>query len=72
MCGSTVPIRLRLALEQRKDDPEAVLQLGVAHATVQAMDLLSHGAPGIHFYTLNRSRASRMIVTALQLKHRPL
>jgi methylenetetrahydrofolate reductase (NADPH) len=69
MCGATVPMRLRLALEKRKDDPEAVLQLGVAHATLQAADLLANGAPGVHFYTLNRSRASRMIVTALQVRH---
>jgi methylenetetrahydrofolate reductase (NADH) len=69
MCGATVPMRLRLALEQRKDDPEAILQLGVAHATLQAADLLAHGAPGVHFYTLNRSRASRMIVTALQVQN---
>ncbi len=69
MCGATVPMRLKLALEKRKDDPEAVLQLGVAHATLQAADLLANGAPGVHFYTLNRSRASRMIVTALQVQH---
>ncbi len=68
MCGATVPMRLRLALEKRKDDAEALLQLGVAHATLQAADLLANGAPGVHFYTLNRSRASRMIVTALQVQ----
>jgi methylenetetrahydrofolate reductase (NADPH) len=68
MCGATVPMRLRLALEKRKDDPEAVLELGVAHATLHAADLLANGAPGVHFYTLNRSRASRMIVTALQVQ----
>jgi methylenetetrahydrofolate reductase (NADPH) len=67
MCGATIPRKLELALERRKDDPEAVLQLGVAHATVQCVELLSRGAPGVHFYTLNRSRASRMIVTALQV-----
>lgn len=66
MCGATIPMRLRLELERRKDDPEAVLQLGVAHATVQCVELLSRGAPGIHFYTLNRSRASRMILAALR------
>ena len=66
MCGTTVPMKLRLALERCKDDPEAVLQLGVAHATLQCVELLRRGAPGIHFYTLNRSRASRMIVAALQ------
>jgi len=68
MCGATIPTKLRLALEKRKDDPEAILELGVAHATVQCVELLRAGVPGIHFYTLNRSRASRMIVTALQVQ----
>jgi methylenetetrahydrofolate reductase (NADPH) len=67
MCGATIPKKLQLALERRKDDPDAILQLGVAHATVQCVELLKAGVPGIHFYTLNRSRASRMIVTALQV-----
>ncbi len=66
MCGATVPMRLRLELERRKDDPEAIVQLGIAHATLQCAELLSSGVPGIHFYTLNRSRSSRMIVAALQ------
>jgi methylenetetrahydrofolate reductase (NADPH) len=67
MCGATIPMRLRLALERAKDDPEAILELGVAHASVQCKDLLARGAPGIHFYTLNRSRATRMIFTALSV-----
>ncbi len=66
MCGTTVPMRLQLELEKIKDDHDAVMQLGVAHATVQCMELLQRGVPGIHFYTLNRSPASRMIVTALR------
>lgn len=66
MCGTTVPMRLQLELEKVKDDSAAVTQLGVAHATVQCMELLARGVPGIHFYTLNKSPASRMIVTALR------
>jgi methylenetetrahydrofolate reductase (NADPH) len=66
MCGVTVPMRLSLAMEQVKDNPEAVSQLGVAHATVQCVELLRRGVPGIHFYTLNRSPATRMIVSALK------
>lgn len=66
MCGATVPMRLVLQLEKVKDDPAAVAQLGVAHGTVQCMELLSRGVPGIHFYTLNRSPATRMIVSALK------
>ncbi len=66
LCGATVPMRLTMQLEKIKDNPEAVMQLGVAHATVQCMELLQRGVPGIHFYTLNRSPATRMIVTALR------
>ena len=66
MCGATIPMRLRLELERRKDDADAIVELGVAHATLQAAELLRMGAPGIHFYTLNRSRASRMILAALK------
>jgi methylenetetrahydrofolate reductase (NADPH) len=68
MCGATVPMRLQLELEKVKDNPEAVNQLGVAHATVQCMELLARGVPGIHFYTLNRSPATRMIVSALRAR----
>ncbi|MCP3062492.1 methylenetetrahydrofolate reductase [NAD(P)H] [Myxococcus sp. K38C18041901] len=66
MCGATVPMRLGLQLERVKDQPDALVQLGVAHATVQCMELLSRGVPGIHFYTLNKSPATRMIVSALR------
>jgi methylenetetrahydrofolate reductase (NADPH) len=66
LCGATVPMRLVLQLERYREDPEAVVQLGVAHATVQCMELLARGVPGIHFYTLNRSPATRLIVSALR------
>ncbi len=66
MCGATVPMRLQLQLERLANDPEAVMQLGVAHATVQCMELLQRGVPGLHFYTLNKSPATRMIVSALR------
>ena len=68
LCGATMPMRLSLQLEKVKDDPDAIAQLGVAHATVQCMELLGRGAPGIHFYTLNRSPATRMIVSALRAR----
>jgi methylenetetrahydrofolate reductase (NADPH) len=68
MCGATVPMRLALQLERLKDQPDALVQLGVAHATVQCMELLSRGVPGIHFYTLNKSPATRMIVSALRAR----
>jgi methylenetetrahydrofolate reductase (NADPH) len=68
ICGTTVPMRLSLQLEKVKDNAEAVMQLGIAHATVQCIELLGRGVPGIHFYTLNRSPATRMIVSALRAR----
>jgi methylenetetrahydrofolate reductase (NADPH) len=67
MCGATIPEALLEQLEIRAGDPEAVLQLGVSYATLQSAELLARGAPGIHFYTLNRSPATRAILSALKL-----
>jgi methylenetetrahydrofolate reductase (NADPH) len=68
MCGATIPAPLLDALEQRRDEPEAVADLGVAYATLQCAELLARGAPGIHFYTLNRSPSTRAILSALRLQ----
>jgi len=68
MCGASVPPILVAELERRRDDPVAVTQLGVAQATAQCVDLLLGGAPGVHFYTLNKSPATRMILTALKVR----
>jgi methylenetetrahydrofolate reductase (NADPH) len=70
MCGATIPPPLLEALEWRAHDPDAVLQLGVSYATLQCAELLARGAPGVHFYTLNKSHATRAILSALRL-HRP-
>jgi methylenetetrahydrofolate reductase (NADPH) len=67
LCGASIPPALLEALEWRADDAEAVLELGVAYATLQCAELLARGAPGIHFYTLNRSPATRAILSALRL-----
>ena len=69
MCGATIPAELERELEGRADDPEAVVELGVAYATLQCSDLLARGAPGIHFYTLNKSPATRAILAALRAAH---
>jgi methylenetetrahydrofolate reductase (NADPH) len=66
MCGAAVPPKLGAALQVRREDPDGTLQLGVAYATLQAAELLRGGAPGIHFYTLNKSPATRAIVAALR------
>jgi methylenetetrahydrofolate reductase (NADPH) len=67
MCGASIPEGLRRELHARGEDPEAVLDFGVAYATLQCSELLAAGAPGIHFYTLNRSPATRAILSALKL-----
>jgi methylenetetrahydrofolate reductase (NADPH) len=66
LCGARIPDALRRELEARQDDPRAVAELGVAYATAQAAELLADGAPGVHLYTLNRSPATRAIVSALR------
>src|ERR1700758_1761823 len=67
MCGASIPQELLEALEWRSHDPEAVTALGVSYATLQCAELLARGAPGIHFYTLNRSHATRAILSALRV-----
>jgi methylenetetrahydrofolate reductase (NADH) len=67
MCGSAIPDGLRAELRARAQDAEAVLDFGVAYATLQCAELLAAGAPGVHFYTLNRSPATRAILSALKL-----
>ena len=65
-CGATLPFKLAAELDRRRNDAQSVQQLGIAHATAQCMDLLMGGAPGIHFYTLNRSTATARIFAQLK------
>lgn len=67
MCGASLPEYVLGELDERQASDEAVAEFGVAYATMQCADLLAHGAPGIHFYTLNRSPATRAILSALKL-----
>jgi methylenetetrahydrofolate reductase (NADPH) len=67
MCGTAIPENLHRELRAREGKPEAVIDFGVAYATLQCAELLEAGAPGIHFYTLNRSPATRAILGALKL-----
>ena len=67
LCGATIPARLRRELVSRSSQPDAVGDFGVAYATMQCAELLRGGAPGIHFYTLNRSPGTRAILSALKL-----
>jgi methylenetetrahydrofolate reductase (NADPH) len=66
LSGNQVPRRLRAALELVREDEEAAMAVGVEWATRQCAELLRAGAPGIHFYTLNRSPATRAIFENLR------
>ncbi|MBU0639587.1 MAG: methylenetetrahydrofolate reductase [NAD(P)H] [Planctomycetes bacterium] len=71
VCGCSIPEPLLTELRRRQDDHHAVLSLGVAHATAQCLELLQRGAPGIHFYTLNKSPAARTILMAIRTVYPP-
>jgi methylenetetrahydrofolate reductase (NADPH) len=59
--GAPFPAELGARFARIADDPKAVRELGVEEASKLAHLLISEGVPGIHFYTLNRSRATREV-----------
>jgi methylenetetrahydrofolate reductase (NADPH) len=61
MCGCEIPAELNAELEDVAEDDDATHDLGVRWATGQCRELLDRGVPGIHFYTLNKSTATREI-----------
>ncbi len=63
--GGSIPVELDRELSRTEDDDEATLEIGVEWATQQCRELIERGVPGIHFYTLNRSPATRRIYQAL-------
>lgn len=65
MCGTFIPPLLREEILSAPDD-ETVVEIGVRYAIAQCRDLLARGAPGVHFYTLNKSLATRRIMEALR------
>jgi len=66
MCGATIPAGLHRRLERYRDDPPTVMAIGIEHAIRQCRELLERGAPGVHFYTLNKSAATRSILAAIK------
>jgi methylenetetrahydrofolate reductase (NADPH) len=68
LCGAELPPALLAELEKRGDDDEAVSQFGIEYATRQCEELLREGAPGLHFYTLNKARSTTEVVNNLALE----
>jgi len=66
MCGASIPGDLHERLRAVQDDPGAVMATGVEHAITQCRELLEAGADGLHFYTLNKSHATRSILAAIR------
>jgi len=69
MCGAKIPHPLLLKLEAVENDPEASYATGVEYAIRQCEDLINHGVDGLHFYTLNKSKATVQICKALNVAH---
>ncbi len=67
LSGRQIPDEVLARLEPLKDDPAAVRAEGITIATELCDTLLERGAPGLHFYTLNRSKATREIYAALSV-----
>jgi methylenetetrahydrofolate reductase (NADPH) len=68
MCGAIFPEDLAQKLEAVQDDKEAQFEIGVEHAIRQCHELIERGAPGIHFYVLNKSEACERILDALDIQ----
>ena len=71
LCGATLSSALTEELTAAQADIEAVTRIGVQHAAQQGEELLHKGAPGLHFYTLNKSRSSREILEHLKTLRQP-
>jgi methylenetetrahydrofolate reductase (NADPH) len=69
MCGAKIPHPLLVRLEGLEQDAEAVYAAGVEYAAQQCRDLLANGVEGIHFYTLNKSKATVQICRELDVAH---
>ena len=67
LSGREIPAEVRARVEVHADDPPTLRAEGIAMAAELCEELLAGGAPGLHFYTLNRSRATREIFAALRI-----
>jgi methylenetetrahydrofolate reductase (NADPH) len=67
MCGARIPAALGARLDAIGEDDAAAAEFGIEYATKQCEDLLRSGAPGIHFYTLNKPHSTIRVLKNLGL-----
>lgn len=67
MCGARIPVALAKELDTISNDDGAATEFGIEYATRQCQDLLRAGAPGIHFYTLNKAHSTVRVLQNLGL-----
>lgn len=65
MSGSVIPQRFRTMVDRFGDDPEAMMQAGIAFATEQIVDLIANGVNNIHIYTMNRPQVAAKLLENL-------
>ena len=68
--GARIPSKLLKAIDRCDGDTESIKRVGIQYATEQCSDLLNNGVDGIHFYTLNRSDATKGIFQSLGLQRK--
>jgi methylenetetrahydrofolate reductase (NADPH) len=68
MSGASIPLELAERLQDVADDPDEVRRIGVEHATALCRELLDGGAPGLHFYTMNRAAATLEVCANLGIE----
>jgi len=67
MCGAKIPPALRQKLDEIGTDDAAAMKFGIEYATRQCEELLRRGAPGLHFYTLNKAHSTVQVLKNLGL-----
>jgi methylenetetrahydrofolate reductase (NADPH) len=67
MCGAKIPAPLAARLDALGTDDAAAAEFGIEYATQQCADLLKQGAPGVHFYTLNKAAPTLRVLKNLRL-----
>jgi methylenetetrahydrofolate reductase (NADPH) len=67
LCGSRIPEALGIKLGELAGNDTAAAEFGIEYATAQCRDLLAHGAPGIHFYTMNKANSTVRVLKNLGL-----